>query len=132
MGVGLLIFYVANVIIVTCYNEKSPFSGPPKISDFGVSFGRFRGSFILPLKGGGDREGLGDRGGLTIWLAWEKARSKARKICRGHKCHICISIWSQLHYGKKTVKRRKKNGTVKRQSRGNIGEEVIGNMDNFV
>ena len=53
-----------------------------KISDFGVSFGRFRGSFILPLKWG-DRKGLGDRGGLTIWLAWEKARSKARKICRG-------------------------------------------------
>ncbi len=68
MGVGLLIFYVTNVTNET--NEKSPFSGPPKISDFGVSFGRFRGSFILPLKGGGDREGLGDRGGLTIWLAW--------------------------------------------------------------
>ena len=25
--------------------KKSPFSGPPKISDFGVSFGRCRGSY---------------------------------------------------------------------------------------
>ena len=32
-------------------DPKSPFSGPPKISDFGVSFGRFRGS-------GRGREGL--------------------------------------------------------------------------
>ena len=30
-------------------DPKSPFSGPPKISDFGVSFGRFRGSFSFPL-----------------------------------------------------------------------------------
>ena len=27
--------------------KKSPFSGSPKIFDFGVSFGRFRGSCIL-------------------------------------------------------------------------------------
>ena len=44
-GGGLLIFYVANVANVA--NEKSPFSGPAKIFDFGVSFGRFRGSCIL-------------------------------------------------------------------------------------
>ena len=44
-GVGLLIFYVTNETNET--NEKSPFSGPPKIFDFGVSFGRFRGSCIL-------------------------------------------------------------------------------------
>ena len=47
-GGGLLIFYVTNVTNVTCYaNESLPFSGPPKIFDFGVSFGRFRGSCIL-------------------------------------------------------------------------------------
>ena len=63
MGVGLLIFYVTNVTNET--NEKSPFSGPPKISDFGVSFGRFRGLLFSPLKGG-DRKGLGDRGGLLF------------------------------------------------------------------
>ena len=73
MGGGLLIFYVTNVTNET--NEKSPFSGPPKISDFGVSFGRFRGSFILPLNGGRQRWSRRQRG-LTIWLAWEKARSK--------------------------------------------------------
>ena len=30
-------------------DPKSPFSGPPKISDFGVSFGRFRGSYICHI-----------------------------------------------------------------------------------
>ena len=40
-GGGLLIFYVTNVAMLQM--KKSPFSGPPKISDFGVSLGDLEG-----------------------------------------------------------------------------------------